>query len=258
MKARYGGILGGLVMLAVGTPVGAQISTDRPDFTEGTRTVPDGRLQLEAGYTYEDADRATTHTVGEALFRYGLIPGLELRIGLPSFQSYTIDRPILGEFEASGLSDASLGMKLGLYEAGMAEGLPSVSVLFGTVVPTGESELPESAGGWEPEAILAIGWEFVESLELGANVGYAQRDNGADRFDEFLASVSLGFPLMGALSGFGEYYAIRPDGGADQDFIDGGLMFQLSPDFQLDARVGVGVGDTEDTLIFGVGFAKLF
>ena len=57
----------------------AQISTDRPKFTLPTQTVPDGRFQVEAGYTYSTMGDRTSHQIGEALFRMGLIPGLELR-----------------------------------------------------------------------------------------------------------------------------------------------------------------------------------
>lgn len=242
----------------VTTRAAAQISTDRPTFTERTTTVPDGRFQLEAGYTYRSAGDLTGHVLGEALLRAGLIPGLELRAELPSFVSQKFDG-LLGEDEESGWTDAGIGMKLGLYEAGMAEGLPSISLLLGSSVPVGDDDF--GADGWEPEAIVALGWEFAPRLELGANVGYRQNDpHFGDRFDEWTASVALGLPVTSSIGAFVEYFALRPDidGDDGDDYIDGGVTFLLSPTFQLDGRAGFNLDGDADEMFFGVGLAKLF
>jgi hypothetical protein len=259
MNTTLKGLLGGVLLFAAAAaPAAAQIDADRPDFTEGTTTVPEGAIQLEAGYTYATARDLSGHQLGEALLRFGLIPGLELRAELPSFQSVSGDVGPL-EFEESGWSDAGVGMKLGLYEAGMAEGLPSLSLLLGTSLPTGDDDF--GADGWEPEAILALGWAFAPRVELGANVGYAQRDPQlGDRYDEWVASVALELPVTSSVGAFVEYFGIRPDVGidADDDYVDGGLTFLLSPTFQLDGRIGFNLDGDKDEMFFGVGLAKLF
>jgi hypothetical protein len=244
-------------------PAASQIVTDRPDFTESTATVPQGRVQIEAGYTLLKIDDATEHQIGEGLLRLGIIPGLEARVGIPTFHSQSIETDGLIELEReeSGFGDASVGMKLGLYESGMSEGLPSLSLLLGSSIPLGDDDF--GADGWEPEAILALGWSLAPRLDLGVNAGYAQRVDDDlvgddDRFNETWGSIALGFPIAGSLAGFGEYFAIRPDEGIDQDFIDAGVTYLLSETFQLDARVGKGLGDTDDAVFFGVGLAKLF
>ena len=240
----------------------SQLSSDRPWHGMRTATVPQGHFPVEAGYTLFRVDDVTEHRIGEGLLRLGIIPGLEARVGVPTFHSERIETDGLVEIEEeeSGFGDASVGVKLGLYESGVAEGLPSVSVLLGSSIPLGDDEF--GADGWEPEALLALGWSLAPRLDLGANVGYAQRVagglDGDDRSDELFASIALGFPITETLGGFGEYVAVRPDEGVDEDFIDGGLTFLLSETFQLDARVGVGLGDSDDALLFGVGFAKLF
>lgn len=248
-----------LLTAASAASAAAQIVTDRPNFTESTATVPSGRMQLEAGYTLFRATDFTGHQLGEGLLRIGLIPGLELRAGIPSYNTATRE---VGpaEFESSGFGDASIGMKLGLYESGMSEGLPSASLLLGTSIPLGDDDF--GADGLEPEAKLALGWSLAPRLDLGVNVNYTQRNPSfGDNYDEWAASVALGFPLAGRLSGFGEYYAIRPDfpgDAGDEDVVGGGITFLLSPDFQLDARVGVELDSHADAMFFGVGFAKLF
>ena len=261
MNAISKAVTGGVFLLAAAAaPVAAQIETDRPDFTEGTGTVPDGAMQLEAGYTYTTVGESSGHQLGETLVRFGLIPGLELRAELPSFQSVRSDVPLVGEFEESGWSDPGIGMKLGLYEAGMAEGLPSLSLLLGSSIPIGDDHF--GADGWEPGAILALAWEFAPRVGLGANVGYTQRDGGiAEDYDEWTASVALGLPVTSSVGAFVEYFAIRPDvpgEAADDDYVDGGLTFLLSPTFQLDGRVGFNLDSDADEMFFGVGLAKLF
>lgn len=259
MNATLRGLLGGVFLIAAAAaPAAAQLDTDRPDFTEGTSTVPDGAIQLEAGYTYATAGDLSGHQVGEALIRFGLIPGLELRAELPSYQKVSGEVGPF-EFDESGWSDAGVGMKLGLYEADMAEGLPSLSLLLGTSLPTGDD--PFGAERWEPEAILALGWEFAPRVELGANVGFAQRAlNEDDSYDEFFASVALELPVTSSIGAFVEYFGIRPDTDFDteSDYVDGGLTFLLSPTFQLDGRVGFNLDGDADEMFFGVGFAKLF
>ena len=258
-RGLLGGVGAGMLALVAGAaPLAGQIVTDRPDFTESTYTVPDGHFQLEAGYTYATAGELSGHQIGEALIRLGLIPGLELRALLPSFNSVSGDvGPV--EFEESGWSDAGIGMKLGLYESGMSEGLPSVSLLFGSSIPVGDDDF--GADGWEPEAILALGWALAPRLDLGANVKYTQRDpDFGDRYNEWAASIALGLPVTSSLGAFIEYFGIRPDldGLEDDDYIDGGITYLFSDTFQLDARVGFNLEGDDDEMFFGVGFGKLF
>lgn len=256
------GLGAGLLVAASVVPAAAQesIITDRPVFTKNTATVMPGAFQLEAGYTFFRVGNTDLHQIGEALLRIGLIPGLEGRVLLPSFMSASTAGPLI-ESDVSGISDANLGMKLGLYESGVSEGLPSLSLLLGTGVPIGDDDF--GAEGWEPEAKLLLGWSLTGRLGLAANVNYAQRDpEFGDRYDELGASVSLGFPLTQRLSGFGEYFAIRPDirgGAGDRDYLDAGITFLVSDDFQLDARIGVGVDSPEeDDFFVGAGVSKRF
>ena len=245
-----------LALTAASSAAQEPMVTDRPAFTQSTATVMPGVYQIEAGYTFTRFGRTDLHQLGEALLRTGLIEGLELRFGLPSFQSASREDP--GGVDESGIGDAHLGMKLGLFESGVAEGLPSLALLLGTGVPVGDDFF--GADGWEPEAKLALDWSFTESLGLGANVNYAQRDPDiGDRYDEWAASVAVDFPLTQSLSGFGEYFAIRPDVGGDRDYLDAGVTWLMSRDLQLDARIGVGIDSpVDDDFFIGVGFAKRF
>ena len=83
------------------------ISTDRPDFTEGSRAVPFGVFQFESGVTYEELDGPGNATsLGEALIRYGFQPGSELRIALPNHVSLDGTGA-----DVTGFGDLALGFK---------------------------------------------------------------------------------------------------------------------------------------------------
>lgn len=223
---------------------GAPLIGDRPDFTESPNAVP--RLQLEGGYTLTHVAESTDHALGELLLRIPLARRLEGRIGLGSFVSVgSGDGP-------SGYAGSSLGLK---WQAASAAGaMPDLGVLVTTTLPTGASAL----GGdeWIPEVRIAAAWDGPVSLS--ANAGVARPVAGTTRFTEFLASLAAGVGVASHGGAFLEVYAIASDGDLadDRAFADGGFTWLLTPDFQVDARVGASLdGAVEGTeYSAGVGF----
>src|SRR3954447_23328722 len=79
------------------------LNTDRPDFTEGTATVPAGHYQLEGGYTFTRQGTDDSQSLGELLLRIGVNDRVEARLGIGS---YDWDDPgIPGEPRISGYED---------------------------------------------------------------------------------------------------------------------------------------------------------
>lgn len=236
---------------------GAPLVGDRPDFTESATAV--GRLQLETGYTYEDAGPSDVHTVGELLVRVPAGRRLELRIGVPSW-SWTDagDPPDLGpgaELPGEGprgITDASLGLKLGLREPGPDGGGPAVALLAGTTVPTG-GDL--GSDGFHPGGRLAAALDLSERLSLGANGGVASAEAAGERHAELSGSLALGVAASGAVGAYLEGYGFVPTGeGPDaSSVVNGGLTWLAGPDLQLDVRVGTGLSGPSPDLIFGTG-----
>jgi hypothetical protein len=222
----------------------APLIGDRPDFTESPNAVP--RLQIEGGYTLTRVAESTDHALGELLLRIPLAPRLEGRIGLGSFVS-------LDEGDGpSGYAGSSLGLKWQVASA--AGAMPDLGVLLATTLPTGASGL--GADEWIPEVRVAAAWDGPVSLS--ANAGVARPVAGTTRVTEFLASLAAGVGVGSHGGAFLELYAIASDGDLadDRAFVDGGVTWLLTPDFQVDARVGAsldgGLDGTEYTA--GVGF----
>lgn len=230
---------------------------DRPDFTESATAV--GRLQLEMGYTYEDAGRSDVHTVGELLVRVPAGRRLELRIGVPSW-SWTDDGDALDRGPGAelpgegprGITDASLGVKLGLRDPGPGGAGPRVALLAGTSLPTG-GDL--GSDGLHPGGRLAAALDLSEQLSLGANAGVASAEAAGERYAELSGSLALGAAVSGAVGAYLEAYGFVPTGeGPDaSSVVNGGITWLAGPDLQLDVRVGTGLSGPSPDLVLGTG-----
>lgn len=218
--------------------------TDRPDFTESAAVVGPGRVQIEGGYTFTRAGDVDAHALGEILVRIGLGEILELRLAPNSY--VWID----GAEELEGLEDPGLGLKWLIAESGAS----AAALLLGTSVPTGADEL--GADGWQPEATIALAHDFARA-SLGANLGWGWEEAGGERLHTALASVALGVPLGARGGAFVEVYGLAAEGaGGEEAYADAGLTRLLSPDFQLDARVGAGLNGAAADWFVGVGAAR--
>lgn len=246
----------------------APISTDRPDFTESTATIPRGHFQLEGGYSFtrdeQNGHRTRDQTLPELLLRAGLTDDLELRIGGVGL-SLTEDvyrapnragRSRVFREHNDGGTDMSVGAKVRiLTHRGL---IPDFSLIAGVGLPTGDSG--KSSGDVDPEVKLLWGYELTDRVALSGNFNFAMPSDEIGRFVQTAASVSLGYSLTDWLGAFVEYYGFFPDErrGDGAHYVNGGFAFQLTENVQFDVRLGAGLNDAADDFFTGVGFAFRF
>ena len=216
------------------------IVTDRPDQTEGTDLVAPGWTQLEAGMTaYVPRRGARTRSLGEGLLRYRVLPRLEARVDIPSIVMTTGAKREFG--------DGGLGIKTPLLipGEGASRAVPALSFLASTSVSKNWSKGPAFG---TPEVILASSWELSDRVELAGNVvGRPFASQSGDRWEGI--SVTAGFDLTDRLGSYAEVYNLGTP------TVNGGLTYRITPDFQVDGRVGVsGYGDRDRITFVGVGF----
>lgn len=224
-----------------------EMETDRPDFTEGTRTVAPGRVQVEMGATLDDTTAGEDLTVGETLLRLGVAPRVELRLGAGSYLRSEAD-----DATVEGWGQPSVGVKMGLRPEARGAA-PAAALLVGVGLPFGDDRV--TLAGAEPSAVLALAWDLAPGWGLGANLGWARAvDGDGRRFEQGLASLAAGYDLGAGWGLFLETYGFTREahGGDATTYADAGLTWSPRPDLQLDLRLGTAVEGPEDDFV-GVG-----
>jgi hypothetical protein len=237
------------------------LDADRPHFPEATTTVGKGRAILESGYTFtKKGDSFLSHTVPEALLRVGMFADwFEFRIGQDTLhQRQTVDEVTT---TASGAKDLYLGVKLALTE--QKGWLPATVVIPQMTVPTGSAGV--TAGRVLPGVNVDFGWEVIKdvfNIELLIANNFVQDDLGGGSHHELATGLTAAFQLTKKLEFFAEWDAFYPAGGvgsaAPRNYAVAGLVYFVTPDFQLDMRAGVGLNHASNDFLTGVGFAARY
>jgi len=227
--------------------------TDRPDFTESSSTVAPGRFQFELGYTFTKAGSEDQHNFGELLARLGILPWLEGRLGLNSFS--VVRAP--GAEERGGIEDITLALKARLLRksVGSSVAIPQLAVLFGADLPTGESGFGEDE--IQTGVKLLADWALSDRFSLASNVGYAYLHSDSEHFHQGVGSLALAYSISDPLVAYVEWYGFFPEnlGGGSNHYVNGGLAWSLSPNVQLDWRIGAGLQDPTPNWYTGAGLS---
>lgn len=249
------------VFLALATACQAQeapepeesIVTDRPDFTESAQTVPAGRAQLEGGVSFSRTGADEEQPMGELLLRLGTGSRTELRVNVGS---YLQTRGPDGR--ASGFEDIALGFKLKLRDASRRHGLgvPDVALLAETSLPTGARAFRENAT--QPEVKLCLAWDLSERVGLSSNLNYAYPSEAGERFGEPSGSVSVSYSLAERTGAYLELFGFAPSGRGrpNTSYLNGGVTYLVTNDYQLDARAGVGLNGRSNDYFLGMGASR--
>ena len=142
----------------------AQISTDRPDQTEGTHVLKNGDFQIESGWTF-NSDGGSLNN----LLRIGTFKGIELRFSTNLISGH---EDMTGLFPS--LDNLEFGAKFKILDK--KETLTKISFLSHLSLST---EYSDNSGGLLNR--ILVSHELSESFELAYNLGYSkyfEQDNG--------------------------------------------------------------------------------
>lgn len=231
------------------------LTTDRPDFTESTSTIPRGHFQIEGGTTLTRVEDEDSTSFGELLVRIGMGDSWELRLGAGSYS-----RVETAGDTVSGLDDPSVGVKIRFTEDAeqLAPGQPAASLIFLTSIPEGDDGLTQDE--WVPEAKLALGWSLTPRFSLSSNLNYAYAVDDAERFHQLAATLSGGFSVTDRLGTYLEWYGFSEEAedGPSTHYLNGGVTYLINSDLQIDARVGTGLNDADPDWFVGIGAGVRF
>lgn len=246
----------GLVLASLPAGLAAQdvepLVTDRPDFTESASTVAPGRFQFELGYTFTRSGEEEQHNIGELLARLGILPWLEGRLGINSFSLFRAPGA-----DREGFEDLTLAFKSILYRkpAESSAAVPQVALLVGVDLPTGESGFGSNEA--QPGVKAIASWDITDRFVAASNIGWAYLYSDGERFDQWVGSLVLAYSVSDPVSAFLEWYGFFPEnrGGGSNHYLNGGLAWLLTPNLQLDWRIGLGLQDPDPNWFSGVGLS---
>ncbi len=242
-------------------PYEERIETERHDFTQSTKTVGRGVVQLEGGYSYfhksNEEDTENSHTTPELFLRVGLTEDIEFRVRW-NYAWRFIDE----EDNVDGAEDFRWSLKLGITEQRGFR--PESALEVRSTAPTGGS-------AWSTERVefgldYIYGWEITETTSLygstgfGSNAlgdfGYLPEEPAADRFMAWSQSVALGCELSERNTLYSEFFGIFTSGLEDNVspvLFNIGIDHYVTDDVIVDFRVGMGLNQDADDFFAGVG-----
>ena len=206
----------------------AQISTDRPDQTEGTHVLKNGDFQIESGWTF-NSDGGSLNN----LLRIGTFKGIELRFSTNLISGH---EDMTGLFPS--LDNLEFGAKFKILDK--KETLTKISFLSHLSVST---EYSDNSGGLLNR--ILVSHELSESFELAYNLGYSkyfEQDNGL-----------LVYSLVVAKS-FGNLGAFVEIFGDSYSNWDLGITYLIKDNLQADISYGQGINNELSYLSIGAAW----
>lgn len=208
-----------------------EMETDRPDQTEAASLVPRKTVQLETGlYFQEDMEGGVEEKLRaypSALVRLGVLDWLEFRVQSALRDSVVESRR---RFRTSGFAPLTVGAKIKLWEE---HGLrPQAALMTMVVLPVGSRQFrPENP---DPTFRLLLKNSLAEKLDLSYNLMYGWVEG--DPVKGY--AVSLGFNISDKFTVYGEAFGDKQKGNKAEHSVDGGFLFKLLPNLQLDVAAG--------------------
>ena len=206
----------------------AQISTDRPDQTEGTHVLKNGDFQIESGWTF-NSDGGSLNN----LLRIGTFKGIELRFSTNLISGH---EDMTGLFPS--LDNLEFGAKFKILDK--KETLTKISFLSHLSLST---EYSDNSGGLLNR--ILVSHELSESFELAYNLGYSKyfkQDNGL-----------LVYSLVVAKS-FGNLGAFVEIFGDSYSNWDLGITYLIKDNLQADISYGQGINNELSYLSIGAAW----
>jgi hypothetical protein len=234
------------------------LESDRPNFTQSSKTVGAHRFQVESGWTFihgvgGDASH-DSHDLPELLLRYGLAERLELRVEWTEgivFDRFT-DRSTGRVVTETGSTDMDVGFKYAISKQDRWR--PESALIVSVFEPVGSPQ--QSSRQADVVFNYCYSWDLTKKLALGCSTGCFWTAEQGDHFSQFFQSACLQYDLTEKLHVYNEWFVLLQQGSGDdrpQHYDDAGVTYLVTPNLQLDWRAGVGLSDAADRFFTGCG-----
>lgn len=237
-----------------------EMSTDRPDATEGPTTVDAGRVQLEmdfASFTRNRLDGVRTTEWGVVPFnvRIGIRHNFEAGVFVAPYVRQT-EKPRSGPREThGGFGDVTFRTKFNFW--GNDGGESAAGLILDLKLPTARRAIGN--GAVEGAVTLPVLFELPAGWELGAmtRLDLRHRDGGGRRAVWF-NTATLGHELGSKnLSGYVELTSEAGDG-AQVATLNLGVAWRVNPNTQFDLGGVFGLSRAADDARWFAGISRRF
>jgi hypothetical protein len=224
------------------------VTPDRPGFTNGSDTVPPGRMQVEGGVTRTGyaAGSGQATDAPEILIRTGLTAQTELRLTLPDY--------FWPSGSPNGFSDGAIGVRYKFYQSSDGSTkfafTPSLSVPVKSAVTT--------SGHVDPVLILSGQTTSGARWGISSNLALSYPTLSGSRLANYTATAQVTYALSGPLAVFGDISDNAVSGSLPTPIADTGFTYQIAHNAQLDIETGRGLGGLAPTQFYGAGVAVRF
>lgn len=235
-----------------------EIVTDRPDVSESSEVVGQGRYQIETSLvsTRDDAVGARVRTLSTpTLLRVGIAEQFELRVESDGYTRLRADGA--APLRASGMADTALGIKWHMQDGDDDDFVPSVAWLLHADFATGAQAF--RGQGVRPSLRMVAEWELPQGWSVGAMPGvFSDRNETGERYTAGLLALVLGKDFTPQWRGFVEYSADQLASarhGGNVTSWDAGVAYLVNKDVQLDISISRGISKSAVDASWGVGLS---
>jgi hypothetical protein len=227
-----------------------EFSIDRPDVTESPITVDAGHFQFEGDLLKwtKASGGVSPRTISlfNGLYKMGLSHSWDIHIGIELFNIYQDPE---GKKVDDGYGTTTVRFKHNFWGNDGDRKTAFGIIPYATFI---------SGNPFDSDMNFGFGFPFSYSLnenyDLGAQPQVDFVYNGKDYDLSYFQTVVIGGPVIGKLDFYFEGLAVFPKGDA-QFLLDGGLIYNFSPNVKVDIAANVGLNEAAPTRMYlGLSF----
>lgn len=229
-----------------------EMSTDRPDATEGATTVDAGHYQIEMDLYNTSIDEMKSEDIKT---RETAIGSFNLRMGLTQSTELNIifDPHLEQKVETAGESDTNTGIgdttiRYKINFMGNEGGPISLGLIPFVKIPTADDDLGNDE--YEGGLVIPIGLELPNGFELGmmAQFNYLKNEANKKYHTQLDTSMVLGHDIAGDLGGYIELFSASSteEDAAWEATANIGFTYAVTPNFQMDLGCNFGITRAAD------------
>lgn len=248
-----------ILVSALSTTLWAQVEFERPGVSFKTATIPVGQFAWEqslanAHYAeFRDHNQQLvkqTYLNADLLLRTGLTESLELQLGWqgPSWSKHEVAGQSV---EDDGLGDVSIGLKKRI---DLDDYRLSMAILAQAQLATGNAGFSAEDDRYSLGSTVSYIYDVEQNIHTALSMFYEVQD-GRWRAT---AVPTLSYQFAPKWGGYSELVYSKAEGLDYEYGLGSGVIYALSPQFQLDAGLGLRLSGEDKNYQANLGFAYAF